>query len=176
MSTRILLVAVALTTAAFAETAQAPAAPAQIAASTTYQADPAVMPVPNQTVYLPQLPTAGQLTAAAAAQGLAVERIVQTPTRITAVYRTPAGRTNTVAYLMLSAAGTAQPQVVIPQAPATTTTIERPAPVYYYYDDDGCDPWPWYGPVSVGFGWNWGGHWGGHRDFDDDDGFHHWRR
>lgn len=179
MKTRIILAAVALATTGFAETSQAPGAPVQIAASTSYQADPTAMPVPNQTVYLPELPTAGELTTAASAQGLTVERIVQTPTQVTAVYRTPAGQTNTVAYLMLPAAGAPTAQVVVPQAPVTSTVIvTRPAPVYYYrdYDDGGfCDPWPWYGPVSVGFGWNWGGHWGGHRDFDDD-GFHHWRR
>ena len=173
MKTRILLAVVALSTSAYADTAQAPAAPGQIAAATSYQADPAVMPVPNQTVYLPQLPSAAALTSAAAAQGLTVERIVQTPSQITAVYRTPAGQTNTVAYLPLPAAGAPAAQVIVPQAPVRTTIIyARPAPVYYYDDDDGWGPWPGFGPagVGVGFGWRWGDHDG----FDHD--FHHWRR
>src|SRR5258706_7995072 len=43
--------------------------------------------VPNQIVYTPRLPSAGELSNAAAAQGLTVERIEQSATQIVAVYK-----------------------------------------------------------------------------------------
>src|SRR5471032_623766 len=68
---------------------------------------PAAALTPNQTVYAPRLPGVNELTNIAAAQGLAVERIEQTASQVTVVYRSANGQMTTVAYLLLpGAAGT----------------------------------------------------------------------
>ena len=142
-------------------------------------------PTANQFVYSPRLPSATELTQVASAQGLTIDKIVQSATQMTVVYRTANGQTNTVAYMLLPAAG-APETVVAAAAPATTTRVvyaePAPAPVYYY------DPFyypayysPWYGPVSVnlGFGFRssgWRGGWhGGYHGGHGGRGGHHWR-
>ncbi len=145
---------------------------------------------PSQLVYSPRLPSAVELTNVAGAQGLTIDKIVQTTSQMTVVYRNASGQTNTVAYVLLPSAGgpvipvpatvsapaTPAPQVVYAPAPTTQVVYyapePAPAPVYYY------DPFyypsyynGWYAPValSVGFGigyhsgWHGGGGWrGGH--------------
>ena len=140
---------------------------------------PIQTPAPNQIIYIPQLPSAGALANAAAAQGVAVAQINQTSSQITVVYKYSNGQTNTICYQLLSAA-VAAPAIAGPTTaavPAQTTVIYgTPAPAYYY--DPYYYPWPWFAPVAVslGFGFHggyyggyyggyhggWGGHGGGH--------------
>lgn len=142
-------------------------------------------PAPNQIVYTPRLPTAAELTSAASAQGLGVERIEQSATQMVAVYKMANGQTNTVAYQTLPPAGTSAPAMTVatPTAPAPVYTVtapppavvyEQPAPrVVYYYDDPFYAPRVWYPPVSVSLGFGFGhvhGFGGGFRG-----GFHRWR-
>jgi hypothetical protein len=147
-------------------------------------ADPSAVPQASQVVYSPRLPSAAELTNVAAAQGLSIDKIVQTASQMTVVYRTANGQTNTVAYVLLPATGsvpgstvatvatptTPAPQVVYAAAPATQV-VYYSAPGYYdpfyypsYYG-------PWYGPaalsVGFGFGYHGGGGWRG-------GGFHGW--
>ena len=137
----------------------------------------------TQTVYTPRLPSAAELTNAASAQGLTVDRIVQTESQMTVTYRSTNGQTNTVAYMMLPAAGapasTVQATTVVAApAPATRVVYAEAAPIYYY------DPFyypayynPWYAPVSVSLGFGYRGGWhGGYRGgYHGGHGGHRWR-
>ena len=105
---------------------------------------------PSQLVYSPRLPSAVELTNVAGAQGLTIDKIVQTTSQMTVVYRNASGQTNTVAYVLLPSAGsttapatttvsapaTPAPQVVYASAPATRVVYYAPAPAapVYYYD------------------------------------------
>jgi len=60
---------------------------------------------PSQIVYAARLPSPVELSNAAAAQGLTVERIEQTEHPNIGVYKFPNGQTSTVAYQLLPAAG-----------------------------------------------------------------------
>jgi len=127
---------------------------------------PSTAVTPNQIVYAQRLPSVTELTNAAAAQGLAIEKIEQTSTQITVVYRYGNGQINAVAYLLLPGAG-------VPASPIATPTTPAPAVVYQaeprvaYYDDN-YDYWPgyypyyWYPPVSFRFGLGFGYHYGYH--------------
>jgi hypothetical protein len=154
-----------------------PAAPAVSAAPT---------PAPSQIVYTPRLPTAAELTSAAAAQNLSVERIDQTATQITAVYKNGNGQVSTVAYQTLPPAGTSAPNyattaapnyvtttppAVVVTTPAPAVVYEQPAPSVYYYDDPFYYPRVWYPPVSLRFGFGFG-HFS---HFYGRGGFHHGR-
>lgn len=165
-----------LTTGMLAQTAapQPPAAP-----QTTAISPASPMPAPNSIIYVPRLPTPTELSQAAAAQNLSIQKIEQTSSRITVMYQHADGSTTTVAYELLATA-TAAPA----PAPTSTTTVVRSPPArviytspsWYYggYYDPFWDPWPWYGgPVSVslGLGYVWGGGGFHHRDFDR--GFRH---
>jgi hypothetical protein len=134
----------------------------------------------TQIVYTPQLPTAAELTNAAAAQNLTVERIVQTSNQVIAFYRTANGQPMNVAYQSLPptgtpAAGSAAPAVVV-TSPAPTvvsapprTVIYEPAPRVVYYDYPSYYyPRVWYPPVSLSFGF-------GYRHFHHHGGFRHHR-
>jgi hypothetical protein len=138
------------------------------------EANPA--PAPNQFVYTPRLPSVADLSNAASAQGLTVDRIEQSATQIVAVYRNASGQTNTVAYQTL------------PPTTATTATTTTPPPtvvyestprVVYYYD--GYDPfyYPyWYAPFSVRVGLGYGYHFHGgygYRGGFHGGGYHHGR-
>jgi hypothetical protein len=156
-------------------------APSSAAPST----DVASMPQASQIVYAPRLPSANELMGVATAQGLSIDKMVQTASQMTVVYRSANGQTNTVAYLLLPGIGGAAQSVAPAPAPAPVSTVvmgtttpvvvaaptaapqvvyvtPSPAPAYYY------DPfyypsyyaYPWYSPVSVsvGFGYVWGGH------------------
>lgn len=135
-----------------------------------------VAPAPNQIIYAPRLPNPSELTAAAAAQGMAVEQINQSATQVTVVYRSASGQTNTVAYQLLPTA-TAPTTTVVVQNPAPTVVYETsPRVVYYDRYDPYYYPRYYYPPVSLslGFGYyrGWGGgyhggyhgggHWGHH--------------
>lgn len=141
---------------------------AQTAAPAT---DPMATPQASQVVYAPRLPSAAELTSVAAAQGLTIDKIVQTASQMTVVYRSADGQTNTVAYLLLPAAGTTTSTVAVATTtPPPTVVYAAPAPAapVNYYDPSyypSCYPYypsyyagPWYPPVSVslGFGWGWG--------------------
>lgn len=143
--------------------------------STTANASPTVPPAnpvvatapaavaPNQIIYTPRLPSVADLTNAAAAQGLAIDRIEQNSAQITVVYRYANGQINTVAYQLLPATGgtatTVQtpstPPPVVVEAPPRVIYYEGYAPGYYYYGPG----YGWYPPVSVhlGFGYRFGG-------------------
>jgi hypothetical protein len=132
------------------------------------------MPAPDQIIYLPQLPTPASLVNVASAQGVSIEQISQTSSQIIVTYKYGNGQTNTVCYQLLSTAGAAPvaaaaAPVVVPQ---TTVIYARPAPAYYYdyYDDPFYAPWPWFGPVGIGFGF--GFHEGFHGDHDGGFGGH----
>lgn len=165
---------------------------AQVATPTTPApaVDVSATPQPNQLVYAPRLPSATELTNVAAAQGLTIDKMVQTASQMTVVYRTANGQTNTVAYVLLPGAGataaapsvapapagnvvvgTTTPTVVVAPTPAPQVVYTTPAPAPVYYYDPFFYPtyysYPWYSPVSVsvGFGYHWGGHghyYGGH--------------
>jgi hypothetical protein len=165
----VLIATAFLTSAAVAQTTIQTLAPA----TTASPASPT--PAPNQTIYVPRLPSPAELTNVASAQGFTVDRIDQTNAQITVVYRYANGQTNTVAYQLLPAAGTAPAMPSTPApvvtVPATTTVVyTAPAPTYYYYDPY-YYPWRyWYPPVSLSFGFGYyhgggGGFRGG--------GFHH---
>ncbi len=153
------------------------------------QAQAAPATAPNQTVYAQRLPSVDELSKVAAAQGLAVERVEQSPTQVTVVYKYANGQTNTVAYLLLPGAGATAPtnnvQVVAPTTQAPTVyyaPAPAPAPTVVYYDDYSpryyssyAYPYPryYYPPVTIGlgFGFRSGGYYHG--------GFHsggHYRR
>lgn len=136
-------------------------------------------PAASQFVYTPRLPSAAELTNVAAAQGLAIDKIVQTESQMTVVYRSSNGQTNTVAYMLLPAAGAASTSstTVVAANPAPRVVYTEAAPVYYY------DPFyypsyyagPWYGPVSVNVGWGFGFHGGGGGWRGGFRGGHRWR-
>jgi hypothetical protein len=130
--------------------------------------------VPNQTIYVPRIPTPSELAKVASAQGSSIGQIVQTADSITIQYKMANGQSNVVAYRSIasieggteSQASVATPTTPAPayvQAPSQQTVIYTEAPTYYttpyyygyphYYD-------PWYGPVhlSLGFGWYHGWH------------------
>jgi hypothetical protein len=176
MKTNPFFAAVVLSTAFLASGAVAqtsdqtppPAATATVASPT---------PAPNTIIYIPQLPNPTELANAAAAQGLVIEKIVQTSAQIIVVYKYANGQTNTVAYQLLPVAGTAPattttvvPATATTIVPATTATIvyASPSPAYYYDPYPYYSPWPWFAPVafSVGIGYHggWGSHggWGHH--------------
>jgi len=155
-------------------------ASAQVASAEV--ADTTAAPQPTQVVYSPRLPSATELSNVAAAQGLTIDKIIQTASQMTLVYRTASGQTNTVAYMLLPAAGSAPgsaptslpatvstttiaaptspaPQVVYVTAPAAPQVVyySAPAPVYYspyYYPASYYSPW--YSPVSVSLGFGLG--------------------
>jgi hypothetical protein len=123
---------------------------------------PSQMPTPNVIIYIPQLPNPTELANAATAQGLAIDKMVQTSTQIIVVYKYANGQTNTVAYQLLPVAGAAPGAAPVAPAasptvvPAATTTVVYAAPGYYYdpyYYSPW--PWPWFAPVSVGIGFGY---------------------
>lgn len=154
-------------------------APAPASAAATPSVAPSTALTPNQTIYTPRLPTVTELTNIAVAQGLTVERIEQTASQITVVYKNTSGQTNIVAYLPLPGAAGATATVVTPASPAPSV-VYAPAPrvIYYrdYYGPDYSYPGYWYPPVSIGlgFGFRSGGFHGGHH-YQGGVGIHHRR-
>jgi hypothetical protein len=176
MKTNLFFAAVVLSTAflatgAVAQTSDQTTPPA--ATATTVSPTPA----PNVIIYIPQLPNPTELANAAAAQGLAIEKIVQTSAQIIVVYKYANGQTNTVAYQLLPAAGAAPvaPATTTTVVPAATTTVVYASPAPAYYDDPYYSmwPWPWFAPVSfrVGIGYTY--HGGGYGFRHGGHGFRH---
>lgn len=117
----------------------------------------AATPVASKLIYSPRLPTAAELTTAAASQQLAIVRIEQTATQVTATYQSAGGATSTVTYRLLSSADAS----VAPMPAAIATVAPRPAyyegyaPAYYYDY-----PYYWYPPVALRLGFGFGyRHW-----------------
>jgi hypothetical protein len=129
-------------------------------------------PTPNEVIYLPQLPTAADLTQSAAAHGVTIASIQQVNGEEVAIYRMPNGQASVVAYFPLSAAGSATAAVALAPTPAVmagaaVTAVTPPtsvvdydaiAPGYYDYYADGYYPWGWYpgGFWGLGFGYGYG--------------------
>jgi hypothetical protein len=119
------------------------------------------MPAPGRTIYTARLPAAAELTTAAAAQGLAIDRIEQTATQVTVIYRTSTGATSVVAYQLLPTANATANSGVVTPTPAPVVVEPAPRVVYYdpayrYYPAYTYDPWYWYPPVSFRFGLGYG--------------------
>ena len=143
---------------------------------------PALAPAagPNQIVYSPRLPSPTELTNAAAAQGLTVEKIEQGDAQVTAFYKTSDGQTNIVFYQLLPTAASATNAPVV-VAPTTTapTVYYAPAPQVVYYDDYSpryyssyAYPGYYYPPVSIGLGFGFRS--GGFRGSYHGGGFSHY--
>jgi hypothetical protein len=166
------LAAMGLGTAAFAQSSVQAQTPARQAAPV------AVAPAPNEVIYLPQLPSAGDLAASASgSQGVTIQRIDQTSSDITVVYRFSNGQTNTVAYRLIAQADSSAvpapagysavpaPTTAAPAVVYAAAAPYYPAPYYYDYAPYGFF-WPgWYPPISIGlgFGFRGGFHGGGFR-------------
>lgn len=191
MQNKILSVLVAATLVTCGARAQdatiaTPTSPAPATQQPAAVATPQAMPAPNQIIYAPRLPSANELTSAAAAQGLSVEQINQTSNQITVVYRNSNGQTNTVSYQLLptGAPTTTTTTTVIAPNPAPTVVYQTPPTVVYetspsvvYYDTYRPYYRPYYYPpvsLSFGFGYYHGGHgWGGHGGGWGHGGWHH---
>jgi hypothetical protein len=153
--TTLILGAAFLAEGALAQTAPAtPTSAPAVAVPTT----PAPL-APSQIIYAPRLPSVAELTNAAAAQKITVQKIEQTTSQITVVYQYANGQTNTVAYQLLPAANAAAPAAVETAPPSSV--VYAPPPRVVYYDSYGPDYYPtyWYPPVSfrLGFGFHGGG-------------------
>lgn len=157
-----------------------PSEPTEATASTQAPSGPAVAAPAetriSQIVYQARLPSPAELTSAAGAQGLTVERIVQSANQVVAAYRNPSGQLFTVSYQTLPPSGTAPAPAVVPANPAPAVVHVAPPPAVYetaprviYYDDPDYYYYPryYYPPVSIGFGFGYrsfhGGHFGHHR-------------
>lgn len=122
----------------------------------------AVSPPLNQIVYGSQLPTAQDLSNAASAQGLTIDRIEQTATQVTVVYKTQNGLTSTVSYQLVPRATSATSTLVLPTTPAPAIIYSEPPRVvyrydpYYAYDPFYYSPWYSYPRISLGFGFGYG--------------------
>jgi hypothetical protein len=147
-------------TATMTSSMPAPSTPAPVVA-------PSAAPTPNQIVYSPRLPSAAELSSAAAAQGLTVVRIEQSNSQMVAVYQYSNGQTNTVAYQLLPANGA--PAAETAQSGPAPTVVYADSPRVVYYDGPGYYPgyypYYWYPPVSVGIGLGFRGGYGFHGGF-----------
>ena len=133
-------------------------------------------PAPNTVIYLPNIPTAADLTKAAAARGLTIASIQEISGEEIATYRLANGQTSIVAYRSLATAGTdangastpvpapsgeaVAPAVVTPATPAPAVVYEQTAP---YYNNDPYDyyyPWGWYGGPYFGLSFGYYGGYG----------------
>ena len=150
MKTKLSVIAVVgaagFTSGAIAQTVVATPSPAPSVSATS----PAL--VPGQTIFSNRLPTPPELTNAAAAQGVTIDRIEQTNAQVVVAYKFADGQTKVVAYQLLPVAGSVtaatSPSVIVQPAPTTvpSTLYYEPAPRVVYYD-------PFYYPYSYGSGW-----------------------
>ena len=110
----------------------------------------------DQIVYAPQLPGVADLIHVAAAQGLTIKQIVQTASEISVSFQLANGQTRTVAYELLLAGNQMPVQTVSPAPRPSPVVVVAPSPDVCYYD-----PYyyygPWYPPVSVRLGADFGG-------------------
>lgn len=176
MKANPLLAAIASTALALASIASAQTPPAAQSAPATLAADSP----PDQVIYAPRLPTAQELTDAAVARGVAIERIQQDTTQVTATYRLANGQLSTVAYALLPSASPASaPTIVTTPPPAVVmprTVIYRPQRQVVYYDPFFYDPWYRYPSVSIGLGFGFGHYHGRHHGHYRHGGFRHGHR
>jgi hypothetical protein len=129
--------------------------------------EPASSGAPNRIIYSPRLPSPTELSNVAAAQGWSIERIDQTDSQITVIYRYSNGQTSTVSYQLLGSTSTPAATTTVVTAPPPTVIYREVSP-YYYYRDPFYAPWGYYNPVSIslGFGYYGGrGYYGGHHGF-----------
>jgi len=87
-----------------------------------------------------------------------VDRIDQSATQVTAIYRQANGQTVTITYLPLPDSETGAGAA----APGSTVVYGSPAPAYYYpygYYPYAYYPWGWYPPIAVGFRFGFGHRW-----------------
>jgi hypothetical protein len=180
MKTKIITAAVAASGLMSAAVAQSSASVSSRVPDAPTVADAAVVPLaaradasrtrtgPSQVVYTAQLPSAQQLTDAAAAKGSTILKIEQTPAEMMTTYRFSNGQESVVAYRLLPAAGSASNSaststVVAPSAPSI---VYVPSPRVVYYDSyPYYYPWYWNPPISVSFGFGYYGgygYYGGH--------------
>jgi hypothetical protein len=150
-------------------TVPAPAANAPTASAAPVAPASAETNAVTQVVYAPKLPTAAELKTAAEAQGLKLERVVQTQIQVIAFYRDGNGHETTVAYQSVPPTGTpaAAPATVV----TTPQTVIYQSPRVVYYDDYPtyyAYPRYYYPPVSLSFGFGFG------RGFYHG-GYRHWR-
>jgi len=138
---------------------QTPSTPAPAVSASTNSDSEQPVTAPNQVVYAARLPTAQELTDAAAAHGTTISRIEQTSSQITATYQLGNGKVNVVSYQLLPAAGSgATAQVVTTPPPAV---VYVPSPRVVYVDSYRTyDPWYWYPPVSLSIGLGFRGGYG----------------
>ena len=158
------------------------------ALAATGWAQPSGPQAPNEVIYLPQLPTAADLSRTAAAQGQTLSRIEQTSGQVTAVFANANGQTSVISYQILPGqpGATAAPdQQILSPAPVTMAQPSTPAPAvgqmqtappttvvygadaaaypYDYYPGYGYYG-PWYPAIGLGWGWGWGYRgWAGYR-------------
>ncbi len=139
-----------------AQTAEAPGTPTATASVPVGAFDRDTV-VPDRTVYLQKLPTAEAISSSAAKEGLKVDRIEQSLTRVLAKFKTSDGRTQWVAYQLVPppVAGMTD-SVPVPSNATPKVVYRRPARVIYY------DDYPYYGYApywgtswSVGIGWGY---------------------
>ena len=177
--TAVVLATALLATGPATQTSNQPPVPAAPAA-------PAMAPAPDAIIYLHQLPEPAELTNAAAAQGITVERITRTSAEVTVVYQGADRQVHTVAYQLLPVAGgsptaacttlTAVPAPggfptaacpVLTAIPTASPTVLYAAPTPAYYYDSSYYPWPWLGSVSFsgGLGYRYDNFGGGFRHF-----------
>ena len=103
---------------------------------------------------------------------MTVDRIVQSDSQVTVVYKLTNGQLVTVVYQPLPPQETTGQTASTPPAPySPPVTYSPPPPVDYYPDNyypDYYYPgyyWPYYAPVTIGlgFGWGWYGGYYGYR-------------
>lgn len=140
----------------------APAAPVADAAPTL--APDTARVTPNQTVYTAHLPTVQEITDAAAARGTNLTRVEQSDSQIVATYQLANGQTQTVVYQILPTAGKSGSATLMTTPPPAVVYVPR-SRVVYYDTYPSYDPWYWYPPVSLsfGFGFYGGPRFGGYR-------------
>lgn len=139
---------------------------AQVSKQTNVRSEPASVPVgtfdqivvPDRTVYLQKLPTAEAISNSAAKEGLTVDRIEQSLTRVLAGFKTSEGRTLWVAYQLVPppVAGMSD-SVPVPSGSTGKAVQRRPARVIYYDDAPyyyGYAPF-WRPSLSLGLSWGY---------------------
>ena len=146
---------------------------------------PAVQQPANQIIYSQRLPTAQELSNAAARQGLIIVRIEQTAAQVSVSYKGTNGQITTVFYQILPQGNPTGSTLVLPSTPAPAVAYAAAPSRVIYYDYDPYYYYPWYGfgypSISVGFGLGHGFRGGFHgRSFYGGSfrggGFHHGHR
>ncbi|HXA14606.1 MAG TPA: hypothetical protein VNW23_05720 [Opitutaceae bacterium] len=140
-----------------------------LTAAVSFADSPPSVPAPNEVDYVSQLPNPNDLANKGVPGGARVAMIAQTSADITVTYAYASGQVRIVSYRLLSATGSsvATGSVPVPTTPAPTpvydnnnaspaytVVYQQPAPIYYY---PAYGYYPWFWPVSVGFGFGFHG-------------------